>query len=328
MKKNLIIIFAVIALQIFTVKSQTISTFDDLFLIDTASYWNGASEPMGTTFSSGNAVFPNFYDSSFGGFWASGWAYSNMKDSITAGFSNQFSAITAIGSNNSEQYAVGQQGAIINLNSNATGKAVNGFYVTNSAYAAISMRDGDGFAKKFGGTSGNDPDWFKLTIRKWHIGNLTNDSVEFYLADYRFSDNAQDYIVKNWQWIDLTSLGNTDSLQFNLSSSDAGTFGMNTPAFFCVDDFTTSDNFLFTENNFEKNSDIKIFPNPNNGNFNVQMSQFENVQINIFNFLGEKVYSNLRANNNEQLSTNLSSGIYFIKIYSNDSIITKKLILE
>jgi hypothetical protein len=31
-------------------------------------------------------------------------------------------------------------------------------------YAALSMRDGDGFAKQFGGASGDDPDYFLLTI--------------------------------------------------------------------------------------------------------------------------------------------------------------------
>jgi hypothetical protein len=37
-----------------------------------------------------------------------------------------------------------------------------GVYVTNTTYAYNSMRDGDMFAKKFGGPTGNDPDWYKL----------------------------------------------------------------------------------------------------------------------------------------------------------------------
>jgi hypothetical protein len=34
------------------------------------------------------------------------------------------------------------------------------------------MRDGDGFGKKFGGTTGMDPDWFKLTIKGYSGGAL------------------------------------------------------------------------------------------------------------------------------------------------------------
>src|SRR5690606_13300086 len=105
--------------------------------------------------------------------------------------------------------------------------------VTNSTYAYYSMKDGDAFAKKFGGVTGNDPDWFKLTIKMYFQG-IFNDSVDFYLADFRFTDNSQDYIVKDWQSINLSSYGSMDSLSFELSSSDIGMWGMNTPAFFCI----------------------------------------------------------------------------------------------
>ena len=61
--------------------------------------------------------------------------------------------------------------------------------------------------------------------------------VEFYLADYRFDDNAQDYIVSDWAWVDLTGLGVVYGLEFALSSSDVGNWGMNTPAYFAMDSF-------------------------------------------------------------------------------------------
>jgi hypothetical protein len=112
--------------------------------------------------------------------------------------------------------------------------------ITNTTYAAISMRDGDGpggFGKKFGGPTGNDPDFFRLTILGRDSANASTGSVVFYLADYRFTDNAQDYIVSQWTTVDLSSLGtSTRSLQFNLESSDNDpNFGMNTPAYFAVD---------------------------------------------------------------------------------------------
>jgi hypothetical protein len=35
------------------------------------------------------------------------------------------------------------------------GRQVEGLYITNGTYPYLSMRDGDGFAKKFGGASGD-----------------------------------------------------------------------------------------------------------------------------------------------------------------------------
>jgi hypothetical protein len=213
---------------------------------------------------------PNYYDTAWGGYWASGWAYSNKTDSTTPGYGNMYSARAGSGYNQSSIYAIGQNNAKIILTGNALGKVVEGLYVTNSTYAYYSMKDGDMFARKFGDTTGTGclcpqgsyPDWFKLTIKKYYNGTLANDSVEFYLADYRFSDNSQDYIIKDWTWVDLSSLGNADSLLFTLSSSDVGQWGMNTPAFFCVDNIVTRDAGVGISEHLP--AIVNVYPNPAN----------------------------------------------------------------
>jgi hypothetical protein len=103
------------------------------------------------------------------------------------------------------------------------------------------MKNGHQFAKKFGGPTGTDPDWFRLTVKAWYSGALSTDSVDVYLADFRSADSTQDYILKTWKYVSLKKLGNVDSLTFSLNSSDVGSFGMNTPAYFCLDDLITSD---------------------------------------------------------------------------------------
>ncbi len=217
--------------------SQTISDFENLTLA-ADTFWDGSDLSGG--FASGNAYFVNDYNTSF--FSWSGFTYSNKKDSTTAGYGNQYSAITASGFYGSSNYTVANEygNAKILLAGNSHGKVVEGFYVTNATYAYLSMRDGDMFAKKFGGSTGTDPDWFKLTAKGWSNGTVTVNSVEFYLADFRSADSAQDYIVREWQWVDLRPLGNVDSIFFQLQSSDTGTFGMNTPAYFALDNFTAS----------------------------------------------------------------------------------------
>ena len=96
------------------------------------------------------------------------------------------------------------------------------------------MLDGDAFAKQFGGVTGDDPDYLLLTLTGLHADGST-DSTEFYLADFRFADNAQDYIVSQWTWADLSVLGPVVGLEFALSSTDSGQFGMNTPSYFAMD---------------------------------------------------------------------------------------------
>lgn len=214
--------------------SQTVSTFENLVLAPN-SYWNGSD--LSGEFASGNATFVNSYDTTY--FTWSGFAYSNVKDSTTGGAANQYGSATAGGYGGSTNYAVanGYGDMKVRLTGNTAGTTITGVYVTNSTYAALSMLNGDQFAKKFGGVSGNDQDWFKLTATGWLNGNPTANSVEFYLADYRFANNTQDYIVKSWEWLSLQPLGNVDSIAFYLSSSDTGQFGMNTPAYFVMDNF-------------------------------------------------------------------------------------------
>lgn len=327
---QLISITAIATTVLKTANAQTVSTFESLSLSPN-SYWDGAASPGGVSFTDGNAIFPNVYDSTFF-YWASGWAYSNMQDSTTAAFINNYSAITASGFNGSNNYAVGNLNPIINLNATAMGKVVNGFYITNTTFAALSMRDGDAFSKKFGGITGNDPDWYKLTIRKWFGGVMTNDSVEFYLADYRFVNNAQDYILKTWQWVDLTSLGNVDSLQMTLSSTDMGSFGMNTPSFFCIDNFITAANPLSINDEITTDN-IHLYPNPAKEILTIDIHHKKSRNttniISVYDVTGRKMMMNNIYNGHSRISVQqLSAGVYTVVVNDGVKDIKKLFVKE
>ena len=312
--------------------AQTFSDFENLALAPN-SYWIGAtSNPTvssSSTFTSGNAIFPNTYNGSFGGYWESGWAYSNMKDSTTAGYMNQYSARTGVGYNGSANYAIAQGGFInivLRLNTVAKGKQVDGFYVTNSTFAAISMRDGDQIAKKFGGTTGNDPDWFKLKITKYLGGTLqTNDTVVFYLADFRFPNNSQDYIIKTWQYVNLKPLGNVDSLLFVLSSSDNNSFGMKTPNYFCMDNFKTLNTVAAgIEDATSNNSVISVYPNP--AKDIIYVNSKNNISsVEIRNQLGEVVLS---TTENAIHIGSLANGLYSMSCYHEGVLVYAQKIIK
>jgi hypothetical protein len=205
--------------------------FEDLSLAP-ESYWNGSDLSGG--FVSRGVYFKNNYDSTYDSW--DGFAHSNITDTASSGWSAQYNAITGEGQNGSANYGICFVGwvelPVITLDKAGV---VDGLYVTNNNYAYYSMLNGDAFAKKFGGSSGNDEDWFLLTIMGKDVGGVVTGTVDFYLADYRFENNGEDYIVNTWEYVDLSSLGAVKNLEFNLSSSDAGSFGMNTPAYFALD---------------------------------------------------------------------------------------------
>lgn len=213
------------------------STFDEIALAADSHYYPLSS----TSFSSGAAGFNHDFVDWGGGFnsW-SGWTVSNEHDTATPGYQNQFS-VHAAGGQGGGNFAVAYQGQPVA--SLAAPAMVEGAWFANTTYAALSMLQGDSFAKRFGGTGGDDPDWLLLTIVGRGAGGLQTGAVDFYLADYRFADHASDYIVQDWTYVDLAALntlGAPTQLEFVLSSSDSGAFGMNTPAYFAMDSLAVS----------------------------------------------------------------------------------------
>ncbi|MCK4390155.1 MAG: DUF4465 domain-containing protein [Desulfobacterales bacterium] len=220
--KRFLVLFVSLFLMIgATPANAAVSDFEGLYL-DLESYWNGSDESGG--FSSGDASFNNNYDSTWGSW--DGFSYSNITDTTTDGMGGQYNAITGGGLNSSSKYAVSYYSAWAANPPTATRpseQVVTGAYFTNNNYAYYSMLNGDAYAKKF-----EEGDWFKLTITGKDATGTETGIVDAYLA------NGTN-IVRVWTWVDLSSLGKVKSLEFTLSSSDTGDWGMNTPAYFCMD---------------------------------------------------------------------------------------------
>jgi len=250
-------LFLIMAL--FWAKSGIAQVSDFEFsIIPPPGYWNGSDQTGG--FTSGDAYFPNVFNTAFGGYWQSGFAWSIVNDTLTPGSNNLYASSSGAG-HNSQGYAVVQQGAVMRIPGG--NRLIQSIHINNGTYAWISMRDGDGFAKKFGGLTGNAPDFFRLLIRGYSGGILVNDSVEFFLADYRFNNNTQDYIVRNFTAVNTSVLGPVDSIKFSLNSSDISVFGMNTPAFFVIDNVLLAP--LASLGSETLTSELLPYPNPSEG---------------------------------------------------------------
>ena len=302
--------------------SQThLAGFDDLNL-ETNSYWIGSTHGS-NDFTSGFANFSHFYDATYYSW--NGFVYSNIVDTVTPGWGNQYACRAGIGADNTDNYGVYYQWGNDSVWFD-TITELNGLFITNSTYAALSMEFGDAYSKKFGGETGDDPDWFLLTITGYdEVGNETG-IVEYYLTDYRFENNAEDYIVTDWEWVDLTLLYEVKTLKFSLTSSDNGDWGMNTPAYFCLDEIKSVDNsnvISFNKSEFG----ISVYPNPFLETIFIESEEKGKIQISNIN--GQVVYRQIIENSEELIDlSSLEKGIYFLTVYSTDGLETRKIIKQ
>jgi hypothetical protein len=222
--------------------------------------------------------------------------------------------------NKGKAFMVGQNGSFFYLQRrSANDFPLKGFYVSNSTYAYNSMKFGDMFAKKFGGTSGKDQDSFVLIIRSYKQSRAV-DSQRVILADYRFTDSTKDFILKEWQFVTLKD-AYTDSVSFELVSSDVGQWGMNTPAFFVLDGVE-----FFGLNSVEElNASVNIYPVPASDILHISANA-EMESISLLDFTGQIKGVYKTGSYKGEISTkDLAPGYYIIKIKTRTGIISKTI---
>lgn len=101
-----------------------------------------------------------------------------------------------------------------------------GVYVNLNSYPYYSIECGDSFARAF-----NNGDKYTLTIH----GIAPDESEKTVAVDLASYTNGCLTISRGWMYVDLSSLGVVNELYFTLDSTDSGVYGMNTPAYFCLD---------------------------------------------------------------------------------------------
>jgi len=232
------------------VAGDIVVDFEDLTLAEHSAA--AANENDFTPFVSRSVTFNRTWNTHYN-CCPGGFAYSNLTDLNSAGFTNANSAFVLPnggGANGSSQFVVGFDSspdeAIVTL---PQPSSITGVYVANTTYTYLAMVDGNDGAGFVKGPF-TDGDWFKMTfLGKDDLGNLTGN-VDFYLADYR---DGNSFAVADWTWVNLTGLGKSvKTIEFELSSTDNSEFGMATPAYFALDNLTMSSRVPF---DFDNSSD-------------------------------------------------------------------------
>lgn len=334
MRKILTFALALV-ISVATLQAQTVATFDTLSLTGTDTFYlNYSSWGNDVGFDDGLAHFPCIYDSTqWGKAWSSGFVYTNMTDVSDSTYNNPYTAITAKGYNNSSQYlSVYAYSPIkIHLKGKAMGQPVKGFYATNLLYSYNEMTT-EGFTKKFGDSSlgGGDvsfPDWYKITIKGYQNGSLKTDSVDFYLADFRDSDNTKDYILHSWEWVDLLPLGEVDSLELSMSSSDTANGGMLTPAYFAMDNFETYETSSVAKVN--TGHVAKVYPNPATDYLFVELNDKSINEISVLDMSGKLLQRVNVVNTITSINTrDLPAGIYIVQMKGDAGVASARFVKQ
>lgn len=292
------------------------STFEDVEL-PLSGYYNGSDFAGG--FKSGKAFFTNMYDTTWGPYWE-GFAASNVKNDTDGTYNNQYASITK-GGRESNNYAVCYSKGIIRLDSASKHDPVYGLYITNTTYAYFDMKNGSTFSKKFGGASGHDSDYFRVVFEGWKDGVKRDTAVKAYLADYRFSNDSLDFIIKHWQYVPLYELGLVDSISISFESTDTGSFGINTPTYVCIDIFNT----LYTGlSQVKKSEPIEVYPNPARDMVYVRTAT-ATPALTLYDLQGKLM---MEVKGSELSLNNIAPGMYLLNIETPTGVTIKRIIVE
>lgn len=309
-----------------TMTAQTTIDFENHPLTGAETHDNG-NDGVGA-FDFGGTTFDYSYN--MAGNYFSGFAISNHTDVTTTGFMNQYSSYTAGGAGGSSNFAIFYDFSNGGMNTNDAAIKIDSFELTNTTYAYLSMRDGDGYGKKFGSIyagdgvtldSTNGDDYFKVIIYGENFDETETDSIEFYLADYRFADSTMDYIVDEWNTIDLTGFTfDVASVRFGFASSDTNSFGYKTPAYLAIDNVSTQTvGGLSTK----LAADYKIYPNPVVDVLTINGGIGE---IEISNAYGQVILNQTHQSTSEINVSELPAGVYFVTLVDDSGVRTQQFI--
>lgn len=126
------------------------------------------------------------------------------------------------------------------LNFTSGSGVIEGMQICLSSYTYGVIQNGNAFGPSGVATPlsdvANGTGYFKLLAYGFDGNTPTNngDPVEIFLAKYNNYLPVVSPLI-NWTYFDLSALGNVTRVEFNFEGNDSGTYGLNTPAYICID---------------------------------------------------------------------------------------------
>ena len=231
MKKLLLSNVLFVSIAVFVLSSTHVATFenetDGIQLSSDNPIWYGKQPLLSgiNNWSSGDYTFYTYKDNLFSPVsYYYAFAVSNDTNRNSSGYEESYRSVSG-GAYEGENFAVwssdyyGSNGLFL-----AQPDTVPGFFVNNNAYTVYAMEKSYMGAKKF------TQDDFLYLLCIGQLRDSITDTVSVQLAD-----NGK-YICQ-WTYVNLRPLGMVDTVKFAMVGSDNSQYGLNTPAYFCLDNF-------------------------------------------------------------------------------------------
>jgi hypothetical protein len=223
--------------------------------------------------------------------------------------------------------------------------SLNGIYCSGNALTYLNVQNGYDLECDFDAT--NNPDLVCIQVddaaestMNWPYIDPTasfSEDCDYCILDLNVSVEGTtltaDIAGLSYQWIDC----NDDNQPIIGATEQAfdpevdGEYAVIITESVTCSDTSNCISILGTGNNlFQNNIEISIYPNPNNGNFFVNLNQLDGAEIIISNILGEQVFCSYLSQSERQVNlSSCSEGVYFYQIKFNSGIVKNgKIVIE
>lgn len=181
-----------------------------------------------------------------------------------------------------------------------------------------------------------------VTAKRWHISYTfkpgyeiaMNDTIRSTFTTYYFMTN--DPAGYSYQANNPNMCENVSNGSMVLAFSDGEVSDYYYPTFLIDDiDFVQNLGLKVSCSNCEmvnvrkdEKKNITVYPNPATNNFTVETGSDEKASIQLFNIVGQQVYSETFTDKTTVNVANLHSGVYMLKVNQNGKVYTSKLIVK
>ena len=202
---------------------------------------------------------------------------------------------------------------------------------SNSATLTISTLTNNYFVSMNGEDSNGCKNSTSKSVNILPLPILTSSTPSLNCVKTTITVNVQGANTYTWS-------NNLNVSSFTLTSNTAQNYSYNvsgTDLNGCVGNatiivkFTTFECTGIRENYLNLKSDVRIFPSPNNGRFLVTIQDgLENLELIIFNQLGQEVYYSKLNNPETLIQSQLPKGMYYYSVYNSTHKTSGKLIID
>ena len=137
------------------------------------------------------------------------------------------------------------------------------------------------------------------------------------LADFR---NEPKYIQNKWVQTTQMFHDKIVRMEFQLESTDNGTFGMNTPGYFCLGDFR----FMIETLEKTETKKMEIYPNPSSTFINTDIQSPKSFEI--IDMTGRQFMLMESPQSNKIDISQLPQGIYYLKVKANEKVYSSRFV--